>query len=164
MSKNIPIYDKSYNLDCGPKKVRPSTGCVAAVGLPDGESSGSDGAMPVHRGIVSQGISRKELDEWGDRFKLDLGALMTAKLAALPCSAHDQRLAGIAAKADDARERANRAETKAEVLEQKAQVAFDMASGNIWKIFIWGLASISLAMATDFNKMAAWFKNLVHNP
>ena len=75
-----------------------------------------------------QGITRAELDAWGDRFQTSLDKLMTAKLAALPCESHGERFAGLTAKVNESDRNAQDAYTEAQLSKQQASSAHDEAA------------------------------------
>ena len=102
---------------------------------------------------MSAGITRDDLDKWGDRFSVTLKDLMAAELKALPCSAHDQRLAGLAAKAETAQRDSQEAYTQAQLAKAAAFNAEDLAKGNLWKVAKIGFAS--LCAGAGF-KLSAW--------
>ena len=56
---------------------------------------------------MGQGISRAELDAWGTHLETSIEKLMTAKFSALPCSGHNERIAGLAAKIEKTTEKVN---------------------------------------------------------
>ena len=103
---------------------------------------------------MSQGITRDDLDKWGDRFKDSLGELLTAKLAAMPCAAHDERLTGLAAKADRTQASAQEAFTVAQGARLEADLAKDLATGNLWKVAKIGLASLCAGAGFKLSSLA----------
>ena len=102
---------------------------------------------------MSQGITRAELDAWGDRLTGSLKETLDLHLKALPCSQHDSDIRRISGKAEAASGYAGEAYIKASQADVKAEVAKDVATGNIWRLVKWGIASL---MAGAGFKLSAW--------
>ena len=102
------------------------------------------------------GITHDVLDAWGDRFSVTLKDLMVAQLGAFPCSEHDRRLTGLAAKLEGAQKDTQEAYLVAQVAKMEAETAKDLASGNLWKVAKIGFASMCLGAGLKLSNVAHW--------
>ena len=101
---------------------------------------------------MSDPATRQDLHE----MKEDLKEFFNAKFSALPCIAHDERLAGLAKKAEEIHDKAQQAWLDASLAKSRADIAADMASGNLWKLAKYGIIGFSAAAGLKAKDIMIW--------
>jgi len=101
---------------------------------------------------MSDPATREDLHE----MKEDLKEFFNAKFSALPCIAHDERLAGLAKKAEEIHDKAQQAFLDASLAKSRADIAADMASGNLWKLAKYGIIGFSAAAGLKAKDIMIW--------